>query len=416
MHSIERCTILILIIVDHLTKVATIIYGLQTILDVMTALYITDLPTPIVLVDLEKLMNNIWEAARKAKLNGKILWPMFKTSKSTYIAKLQKKAGANGFLCGTITEAEALINSGVTSTVMLAYPIADKENFNRIANLIENGARVILRIDNLDVAEFLDNKLEERKLKAEYCIKVDVGYHRYGVKPENVGKFAKKLEKYSNLKFIGIATHQGNAYKAKNPKEVEEIAKQAAQQMQIALKSLKANNLEAEIVGAGSTPTFRFDVKEPIYTHLFPGNYIYYDRTQALAYGSAKLENCALTLLATITSIPEHSNGKTAIINAGSKYIDKQIRGNIKGYGQAIKHPKAIITAVSQEVAKLDITKEKHIKVGQKINIITNHACHLNNATNLIIAHKKGKITKIISIDAKTETNLEKLLLNVLIK
>ena len=374
-----------------------------------------DMPTPLVLVDLDRLEHNITKTAEMAEKNGKILWPMFKTSKSSFIAKLQVKAGADGFLCGTIDEAEVLVNHNLTKKIMIAYPVVDKVNLNRLIKLAEKDVRIILRIDNLDLAEHINEHLKKHELHFEYCVKVDVGDHRFGVKPERVGKFVKKLEKYSNLKFIGLATHQGNAYEASNPKEVEEIAKKTANLMEIAVKSLRKYGFEPEIIGAGATPTLRFDVESPVYTHLFPGNYIYYDRTQALVYGSASLDNCALTVLVTIISIPEHANGSIAMINAGSRFFDKRIHGHIRGYGQLVEYPKAILISISQEVSKLDITQERNIHVGEKVRVITNHSCFTNDGACFIIGHRGEHVEEIIPIDAKSEIRLEKVILNNLL-
>jgi len=366
----------------------------------------------MVLVDLDKLERNVYTIANKVRSKGKILWPMFKTTKSTFIARLQEKAGAEGFLCGSVAEAETLVNKGITNTVMLAYPTVDSGELDRIANLIERDVRVIIRIDNVRLASLIDRSFHSKGLKIEYCIKVDVGYQRLGVRPENVGSFAWKLRRFSSLEFTGIVTHQGNAYSARNPLEVRHIAKRSAELMEVTLKFLKRYGLEPEIVGAGSTPTLRFDIEEPIYTHLFPGNYVYYDRTQALVYGSAKIEDCALTVLATIISVPEHSSGNVAVINAGGRYFDKEIRGGLKGYGQLVEYPKVVVSRVSQEIALLDTSMEK-VEVGEKVNIITNHSCYTNNAVNILIGHRNRRVTNIIPIDAKEDIDIEKRLLSI---
>jgi len=375
-------------------------------------LNIYELPTPVVLVDLDRVERNVRVVANLARSYGKCLWPMFKTTKSSFIARLQRDVGSDGFLCSGVAEAEVLVSKGVTRTVMIAYPIADEWGLSRVARLIENGARVIVRIDNLRVAEFLSNGLRSRGFRIEYCVKVDVGYGRLGVKPEDVGLFVSKLSRFNNLEFVGIVTHQGQAYKARNPQEVEAVAKRSAELMELAVKSLRRYGFEPEIVGAGSTPTLRFDVREGIYTHLFPGNYVYYDRTQALVYGSASIDDCALTILATVTSIPQHSSGRIAIINAGSRYIERDVRGGLRGYGQLVEHPKVVVTRVSQEIAVLDISEEG-VEVGEKVRIIPNHSCYTNNAVNFIVGHRGGKVVGIIPLDAKEDRVIEEELIGI---
>ncbi len=141
---------------------------------------ILDLPTPCVLVDLDKLERNIRDVIDQARRHGKKLWPMVKTHKSTYIARLQRDYGADGFLCGTIDEAEVLAESGVCKMLMLAYPVADETNLRRVVRIAESGIRIILRIDNRENAEFLNEQLRKYGISLDYVVKVDVGLHRLG--------------------------------------------------------------------------------------------------------------------------------------------------------------------------------------------------------------------------------------------
>lgn len=58
-----------------------------------------ELQTPAILLDLDKLEHNIQSWQALCNENGKELWPMIKTHKSTALAKMQLDAGATGFLC-----------------------------------------------------------------------------------------------------------------------------------------------------------------------------------------------------------------------------------------------------------------------------------------------------------------------------
>ncbi len=379
---------------------------------------ILDLPTPCVLVDLDKLEKNIRDAIDRARRRGKKLWPMVKTHKSTYIARLQRDYGADGFLCGTIDEAEVLAESGLCRTLMLAYPVADEANLRRVVRIAESGVRIILRIDSRENAEFLNEELRKYGISLDYVVKIDVGLHRLGVRPERVVDFVKSLENYRNLNFVGIATHPGHVYGARNPREVEDIARDVAKKMEIAVKSLESAGYELEIVGTGSTPTLRFDVEEPVYTHLFPGNFVYYDRMQALVYGSAILDSCALTVLATVISKPEHAEGKLAIINVGSKYLglDRGAHGVeiVRGYGHIVEYPRAVIVGLSEEVGEVDISEEPGVKVGEKINIIPNHSCVVSNATSHLVGHRRGRIERLIRVDMRNGSRLAEVIANTL--
>ena len=56
-------------------------------------------------------------------------------------------------------------------------------------------------------------------------------------------------------------------------------------------------------VSTGATPPARFSLQQDGFSEYRPGNYVYFDRTQ-VALGAATLDDCALTVLATVVSKP----------------------------------------------------------------------------------------------------------------
>lgn len=372
-----------------------------------------ELPTPLVLVDLAKLFNNLRRVFEGAKKFNKKIWPMVKSHKSSYIAIIQRKLGAEGFTVGTIDEAEVLIEKGLTRTIMLGNVyIADKENLKRVIDIVEQGVRVILRLDNIDSAIFIDNELNKYKLKLDYVIKVDVGFHRFGVKPENVVKFVRALQKFKNLNLIGIVTHPGHVYSCSDSNCVARVAGETSKTMLSVALNLKNEGFDLEIVGTGSTPTINFDLEDPTYTHLFPGNFVYYDRMQAEVLGSATLSDCALTVLTTVISIPEHSNGRLAIVNVGSKYLglDRGAHGVeiIRGFGRIVEYPRVFVVGLSEEVGVIDISEDRDVKVGEKVRVIPNHACIVSNATSYIVLHEKEKVLGLAEVDMRNSIRIPK--------
>ena len=73
----------------------------------------SELQTPAILVDLDILEYNIKRYQDLCKKHNKQLWPMVKTHKSIEIVKMQQKAGATGFLCGTLDECEGICQAGI---------------------------------------------------------------------------------------------------------------------------------------------------------------------------------------------------------------------------------------------------------------------------------------------------------------
>lgn len=374
---------------------------------------IYELPTPLVLVDISRLFNNLRKVFESAKTFGKKIWPMSKSHKSSYIAFIQSTLGADGFTVGTIDEAEVLVEKGLAKAIMLGNVyVADRESLSRVIDIAEQGVRVILRLDNLDVATFVDSELGKYRLKLDYVVKVDVGLHRFGVRAENVVKFVKSLKRLENLNFIGVVTHPGHVYSCLDSECVARVARETSRIMASVALSLRNEGFDLEIIGTGSTPTIDFDLKDPTYTHLFPGNFVYYDRVQAEVFGSAKLDDCALTVLTTVVSIPEHSGGRLAVVNVGSKYLglDRGAHGVelVRGFGRLVEHPKVLVVKLSEEVGVIDIEEDNSIRVGEKVRVIPNHACVVSNATSYIVFHENERVLGLAEVDMRNSTRIPK--------
>ena len=82
-------------------------------------------------------------------------------------------------------------------------------------------------------------------------------------------------------------------------------------------EAARKDGISIEEVSVGATPTARFSVAEPGVTELRPGTYVYFDRTQ-VAFGAARLQDCALTVLATVVSKPARNR---IVLDCGSKTL-----------------------------------------------------------------------------------------------
>lgn len=361
---------------------------------------IKELTTPSFLVDLDILEKNIEDMATLCKRKNKRLWPMVKTHKSTQIARMQLAAGADGFLTGTLDEAEKLAQKGFFN-IMLAYPVAGAENVARAMNLAKK-VHLIFSLDGVDAAKALNDAAEDADIKLEYLIIIDSGLHRFGVPPEDAKILAYNLSAFSHLKLVGIGTHPGHVYAASSSEQVKKVATEEVKTMKRAKDSLEDAGFRVDIVATGSTPTAAYAVEDENITVLRPGNYVFYDNIQ-MSLGVVTETRCALSVLATIISHPAQD---TFIMDAGSKCLglDKGAHGIslVKGYGAIKDHPELLITDLSEEVGKIKILRGTKVKVGDKIQVIPNHACSAANMTNYLIGHRKGIIEKTIYIDIRS--------------
>lgn len=357
---------------------------------------INEIKTPSIILDLDKLENNLKRFHNMVKENNKKLWPMIKTHKSTYLLKLQKDYGSDGVLCGTLDECEKASKIGFEN-IMYAYPVSDKIAIKRIIELAKK-TNFIIRIDDKRQAKLINEYAEKEGVTINYTLIINSGLNRFGVKKEDALDIIKAINKLKNLKFNGISTHPGHVYGAKNNLEVEKYVNDEINTLKYVKDILNENGIDCKIVSSGSTPTFPYAVKSDVINIFHPGNYVYLDAIQ-ISLGIATEEDCALRVLASVTSNPENRH---FLIDAGSKCLglDKGAHGNdsIVGHGRIIDHEKSVVDSLSEEVGQIS---SDDLKLGQRIQIIPNHSCSTANSTSYIYGHRNNVIQEIIEVDIR---------------
>ncbi|MCS5421740.1 MULTISPECIES: alanine racemase [Psychrilyobacter] len=368
---------------------------------------IKELATPCFLVNLDILEENIDRFQKISAENKTQLWPMLKTHKSTEITRMQMEAGATGVLTGTLDEAEAVVEKAGVKKVMLAYPVLGEANINRIIEL-KKKAEVYIALDGIEAANEISTLLGDEEIK--YLIIFDSGLGRFGVSSEMAPSLVKEIGQFSNLKFAGICTHTGQVYGVSGSDEVPGIVKTEIEITKDIVKNLEEAGFKPEIVATGTTPTFFEAVKEESINATRPGNYVFFDAIQ-IALGAATMEDCSLTVMATIVSHPKED---LFILDCGSKCLglDKGAHGAslTEGFGMVKGHPELLMAGLSEEVAKVKITGKTNLKIGDRIEIIPNHSCSAANMTSYLTGHRGGEIERLIEVDIRGNSNKPKVL------
>ena len=360
---------------------------------------ICELATPAILLDLDVLERNIRRYHDAAVHSSRRIWPMTKTHKSTRIAAMQKEAGASGFLCGTLDECEAFCELGLP--IMYAYPPAGERNLERIVSLAKR-CDLILRLDSFDGAREIDRMLRAYDARAGYTVIVDSGLHRFGMAPSETAGFVGLLAKRCpGLRFRGISTHPGHVYGAALPADVPAYARQERAAAEEALHALRNAGFDPELITSGSTPTFFAMCDESEYNVLHPGNYVFHDSIQ-IANGSARAEDCALTVLAAVISRPAPDR---LLIDAGAKCLglDMGAHGcaSVRGHGTVIGHPECTIYSLSEEVGKIHIEGDTDLQIGDHVRIIPNHSCATANNTGYYMCTRGSGVVGEIPVDVR---------------
>jgi D-serine deaminase-like pyridoxal phosphate-dependent protein len=361
---------------------------------------INALDTPTLLVDYQKLLKNINATADFAKEQGIAFRPHIKTHKSVKIAKLQMEAGAVGVTTAKIGEAEVMAAGGIND-ILIAYPISSPAKIKRLINLLQQGVKLKVSVDNPESISHLQRGLEHTAFTLEVWIKVNSGLNRCGVEPgAEVVQLAKAITQHSKLKLGGIFTHAGHSYGAKSMAEIETIAIYEGNAVVDSAKECEQAGISIPVRSVGSTPTYQIAGRVPGVTEIRPGNSVIFDAIQ-VGLGVTNIENCALSILASVAGVYKDR----IILDTGSKALclDKGAHGNqsVTGFGHIIGHPEVVIDRLSEEHGVGVLLQETCLKLNDKVQIIPNHACTVVNQFDEYVVHENGKVIDVWKVDAR---------------
>ena len=354
-----------------------------------------NLPSPVVVIDLDIVDRNINRVANEAKKANVNMRPHVKTHKSIYFAKKQLAAGAKGISVAKISEAEVMVEYGMDD-ILIAYPIVGTEKALRLKKLHER-IKVMTILDSLEIANNLA-QVGNAERPLPVLIEIDTGLHRGGCLPgEDALKLAQKVNEYEGLSVCGVFTYNGLLRLSKSRAELEERAELEVKMLCETAKLFEKNGIQVSVISGGSTPSIAVLNKYSNITEIRSGNYIFYDLS-AMSLGLASLEDCALRVLATVISVP--SSG-AAIIDAGTKTLTSDL-SKFEGYGRVIGMDDVTIVKLNEEHGFLTYNPAiRQLKIGDRIEIVPNHSCTLSNLCDFTYGIRGDEFVQRIPVEAR---------------
>ncbi len=381
---------------------------------------IYEIPTPSILVEKKRLESNISSMQKRADEQGVNLRPHIKTHKSLEIAKMQLAAGAKGITVAKASEAEVFVGDGFTD-VRIAYPVVGPYALGLISTLSAK-AKISFCVDTpegLDIAEkFFSSKGQD----VDVLLLVNTGYGRCGVlwNDDEAIDLAKAVCQSSSLNLVGVLTHAGNAYggpadEKESPREalLRAMNDERDRVISIAKAVVKACDLDGDRfeVSLGSTPsssvfsnTKEGDVRV---TEIRPGTYIFNDMNQ-VDLGSAKMKDCAVTVVATVVSVHREDNGTERLfIDAGKKVFTSD-GSSERGYGTILHSSKSMtplphvkISNFSEEHGWITSPGGTSLSVGDRVRIVPHHVCVVVNTQDKMYLVDDEESIGELKVDAR---------------
>ncbi len=356
---------------------------------------IEDLPTPSVLVDLDVLESNVRGMQGRAREAGLKLRPHAKTHKSPEVGRLQIASGAVGLTLAKTSEAEVFASLGFED-IFLGYPIYGADKARRLLALADR-IRLAVGVDSEAGAKSLGDVFHAAGRRLPVRLKIDCGYHRVGVAPEEAVVMAQRIAALPGVEFAGVFTHGGQGYAGRTPEEVAEAGHLEGRVVAAAAEAIRSAGLPVGEVSLGSTPTARAGMSERGVTETRPGTYVYNDFSQ-VQLGSCRLEDCAMTIVATVVSSPAPDR---AVVDAGSKTLSNDpLRPEGPGHG-AILGRRSRLARLSEEHGVIAVEPGESFAVGERVRILPNHACIVSNLHDRLVAVRGGRVEGQITVAAR---------------
>ncbi|WP_417691306.1 D-TA family PLP-dependent enzyme [Roseibium sp.] len=349
---------------------------------------VSQLSTPLPVIDETRLEANIDRVQSYMDKIGKAFRPHIKTHKIPAVAQAQVKAGAKGINCQKVTEAQVFADAGFED-ILITFNILGLDKLEELAAINEQIADLKVVADSATTVNGLAAAFGQREKSLKVLVECDTGAGRCGVQSAaDAISLAEVIANSEGLAFAGLLTY---------PKAFGEVETEAF--FTEALSGLQAKGIACPIVSNGGTPSLFDAEKVPSATEHRAGTYVYNDRAMARS-GHCTLDDCAMTILATVVSRPTETR---AVIDAGSKALTSDLLG-FQDYGHVVDYPEAVITILSEEHGVVDLSgsaPDARPQIGDRIRIIPNHTCVVSNLFDQMVFQRNGIVTRVEPVAAR---------------
>lgn len=357
-----------------------------------------EVDTPALLVDHERLEENVRRYAELASQAGVRLRPHIKTHKTVEIAEMQLRAGAGGITTAKLSEAEVFVEAGVRD-IFVAYPIIGSEKAQRAARLAQR-CRLCVGVESEYGIRQLSQAVTEAGSTLFVRVEIDSGLGRTGVEQEQAEMLCRQVLAAPGLQLDGIFTFRGASFPEAPSRDPQVLGRLEGELMVALAERLRSVGIPIQEVSVGSTPTTPAAALVPGVTEVRPGTYVFFDR-MTTEVGTSELSEIALAIVATVVSRPTDD---LAIIDAGSKTFCGDVipaSVGLEGYGVTADGAKGVVIRMNEEHGIVRLAPGFTPEIGDKLLFFPNHVCTTVNLSDEIIVTRDGLIQDIWHVAAR---------------
>ncbi|ATC65796.1 hypothetical protein CMV30_18600 [Nibricoccus aquaticus] len=355
---------------------------------------VDDLPTPALLVNQSRLVKNIRAMQSVCDAHGVELRPHIKTHKSAEIAHLQLANGARGLTCAKLSEAEAILPSGVRS-LFIAHSLVDlrlTSRLNALAEKLEDLRLAVTSEAHLEAFERLAAKLSG---KVQVMLALDTGLGREGARDQSSAQaLAAKISRYRHLQLRGFYTHEGHFYGHPLADQTARLNQFIERLLQIrdaidpSLPLWPGCSVTAKSIAAATSGKIQ---------SVRPGAYVFGDLALTEVTGVMQSDEVALHVLASVVDKPAPG---LALIDAGSKTFSSD-RTPAGIFARAADGRDLTVVRVNEEHGYVTGQSVDQLKIGERVAFTPAHVCTVVNLASKLVVTEGGEIHAIWPVDAR---------------
>jgi D-serine deaminase-like pyridoxal phosphate-dependent protein len=296
---------------------------------------LTDLPTPSLVLDLDRVERNCAAMLERARQHGVTLRPHLKTAKSADLARLASSGPTWPITVSTLTEVAYFAAHGFRD-MTYAVGIAVHKLDTLAALHRKHGLVLRLLADQVATIDAVGRRAAELEARFELLIEIDCGGGRGGVTADGreLLELARAISAWPSLSLVGVLTHAGQSYATAGAGSIAAIAETERSSALRAATRLREAGFESPVVSIGSTPTVVWAATLAGVTEIRPGVYTLFDLDQ-VALGVCTVEDIAASVIATV--IGHNPRSRRVLIDAGALALSKDQSANAfaedLGYG-----------------------------------------------------------------------------------
>lgn len=356
----------------------------------MSSRTINDLPTPCLILELDKLERNLARMSAIAKAGGVDLRPHCKTAKSAEVARRATAGHSGAIAVSTLHEAEYFLVRGFTDILYAVGMVPSR--LGRVKELQARGAELTVILDSVEIARAVSKGAGILEKPLPVLVEIDAELHRTGVAPgsETLVEIGEIIHESRTLELKGVLAFGGIGYSQPSKEAIADAAERVRVCAVTAADRLRNAGLPCGVVSIGATPTRLMGQSLEGVTEIRPGVYVFMDLMQE-TLGVCTYDDIAVTVLSTVIGHNRQQN--RVYVDAGALALSKDHGspragilhadyGLIRAKEGSAPFEDIGVTNVNQEHGFVSRTQSdapfpfEAFPLDSRVRIIPNHVCH----------------------------------------